>query len=113
MIRVLDELLFFALRERATDIHIEPQEIQSRIRFRVDGMMRTVMQFPRRLHRALVTRLKIVSSLNIAESRFPADGRFSLAIGTAKADFRFSSLPASTARRSSSASSPAPAASRP
>lgn len=93
LVRVLDELIYFALRERATDIHIEPQEIQSRIRFRVDGMMREVLTFSRKLHRAIVARLKILCSLNIAETRFPADGRFSLAIGTNKANFRFSSLP--------------------
>ncbi len=93
LVKVLDELVYFALRERATDIHIEPLEIQSRIRFRIDGMMREVMHFPRRLHRVIVARLKVLCNLNIAEARFPQDGRFSLAIGTSKANFRFSSLP--------------------
>ncbi len=93
LVKVLDEMIFFALRERATDIHIEPMEISSRIRFRVDGMMREVMTFPRKLHRAIVARLKVLCSLNIAEARFPQDGRFSLAIGTSTANFRFSSLP--------------------
>ena len=93
LIKVLDEMIYFALRERATDVHIEPLEISSRIRFRVDGMMREVMTFPRKLHRAIVARLKVLCSLNIAESRFPQDGRFSLAIGTSTANFRFSSLP--------------------
>lgn len=94
LVKVLDELVYFALRERATDIHIEPLDIQSRIRFRIDGMMREVLHFPRRLHRAIVARLKVLCNLNIAESRFPQDGRFSLAIGTSTANFRFSSLPA-------------------
>jgi type IV pilus assembly protein PilB len=93
LVRVLDEMIYFALRERATDIHIEPGEVQSRLRFRVDGMMREVMTFPRKLHRAIVARLKILCGLNIAECRFPSDGRFSLNIGTTKANFRFSSLP--------------------
>ena len=93
LVRALDETIFFALRERATDIHIEPQETQSRIRFRVDGNMRNVLGFSRQLHRALISRLKILSSLNIAESRFPQDGRFSVAIGTNQANFRFSSIP--------------------
>ncbi len=93
LVRVLDELVYFALRERATDIHIEPQELHSRIRFRVDGMMREVLTFSRKLHSAIVARLKILCSLNIAETRFPQDGRFSLNIGTTKANFRFSSLP--------------------
>ncbi len=93
LVKVLDEMIYFALRERATDVHIEPQEIQSRIRFRVDGMMREVLTFSRKLHRAIVARLKVMCSLNIAETRFPQDGRFSLPIGTNKANFRFSCLP--------------------
>ena len=93
LVRVLDEIFYFALRERATDIHIEPHEIQSRIRFRVDGNMREVLHFSRKLHRALLSRLKILSNLNIAESRFPQDGRFSVPIGATKANFRFSSIP--------------------
>ncbi len=93
LVNALDEIIFYALRERATDIHIEPQEIQSRIRFRIDGNMREVLYFSRRLHRAIISRLKILCSLNIAESRFPQDGRFSVTIGNNKANFRFSSIP--------------------
>lgn len=93
LVRVLDTMIHFALRERATDIHVEPAETQSRIRFRVDGNLREVLTFSRKLHRALISRLKIISDLNIAEHRFPQDGRFSLAIGTSKAHFRFSCIP--------------------
>ena len=93
LIKVLDELIYFALRERATDVHIEPMEVQSRIRFRVDGKMREVITFTRTLHRAVLSRLKIICNLNIAEARFPQDGRFSLSIGTNKANFRVSCLP--------------------
>ena len=93
LIKVLDEIIYFALRERASDIHIEPMENRTRIRFRVDGMMREVITFSRKLHRAIITRLKILCTLNIAESRFPQDGRFSMAIGTNNADFRFSCIP--------------------
>lgn len=93
LVRVLDTMIHFALRERATDIHVEPGETQSRIRFRVDGNLREVLTFSRKLHRALISRLKIISELNIAEHRFPQDGRFSLAIGTSKAHFRFSCIP--------------------
>ena len=95
LVKVLDELIYFALRERATDVHVEPLEFQSRIRFRVDGKLREVITFTRKLHQALVTRLKILCNLNIAETRFPQDGRFSLTIGTSKANFRFSSTPSS------------------
>ncbi len=93
LIKVLDEMIYFALRERASDIHIEPLEGRTRIRFRIDGKMRETITFPRRMHRAILTRLKIISSLNISESRFPQDGRFSVTIGTYKADFRFSCVP--------------------
>lgn len=93
LIKVLDELIYFALRERATDIHIEALEIHSRIRFRVDGKMREVITFSRKLHRPMLSRLKILCNVNIAESRFPQDGRFSLPIGTNKANFRFSCIP--------------------
>ncbi len=93
LIRVLDEVIYFALRERASDIHIEPLENHTRIRFRIDGMMREMITFSRKLHRAVIVRLKILCSVNISESRFPQDGRFSIAIGTNKADFRFSCIP--------------------
>ena len=93
LIRVLDEIIYFALRERASDIHIEPLETHTRIRFRIDGMMREMITFSRKLHRAVIVRLKILCSVNISESRFPQDGRFSVDIGTNKADFRFSCIP--------------------
>ena len=91
--QVLDEIIYFAIRERATDIHIEAQEVTSRIRFRVDGNLREVLTFSRKLHRGVVSRIKILCNLNIAESRFPQDGRFSMPIGTSKADFRVSTIP--------------------
>lgn len=90
---VLSEIIHFALRERATDIHIEPLEIHSRIRFRVDGTLRDVLRFPKNLHRAVVSRLKILSDLNISETRCPQDGRFSIPMGTVKANFRLSVVP--------------------
>lgn len=93
LVHVLDEIIRFALRERATDIHIEPQEIHSRIRFRVDGTLRDILTFPKALHRAVVSRLKIISDLNISETRFPQDGRFSLPLGTTKTNFRLSITP--------------------
>lgn len=89
----LDEVLHFALRERATDIHIEAQEGISRIRFRIDGKLREILTFPPRLHRAIIARLKILSNVNISETRFPQDGRFSIPIGNNTANFRFSSTP--------------------
>ncbi|MFT3870055.1 MAG: GspE/PulE family protein [Nibricoccus sp.] len=93
LIQIVEEIIHFALRERATDIHIEPQENISRVRFRVDGMLREIFTYSRKLHRAIISRLKIQCSLNIAESRFPQDGRFSMPIGSLTANFRFSCIP--------------------
>jgi type IV pilus assembly protein PilB len=91
--QLLDEIVFFALRERATDIHIEAQETQSRIRFRIDGMLREMITYSRKLHRALISRIKILCNLNISESRFPQDGRFSMPVGSQTANFRVSTIP--------------------
>jgi type IV pilus assembly protein PilB len=93
LVQILDEIMYYAMRERATDIHIEAQEINSRIRFRVDGNLREILAFSRKLHRALVSRIKILCNLDIAESRIPQDGRFSLPIGTQTANFRVSTIP--------------------
>lgn len=91
---ILDEIIFFALRERATDVHIEAQEMQSRIRFRIDGNLREILTYSRKLHRALISRIKILCALNISETRFPQDGRFSMAIGNQPVNFRVSTIPA-------------------
>ena len=91
--QILDEIVYYALRERATDLHIEPQEQQSRIRFRIDGNLREILTYSRKLHRALISRIKILCSLNISEARFPQDGRFSMAIGSQTANFRVSTIP--------------------
>lgn len=93
LVKVLDAIVYFAIRERATDIHIEPQEGQSRVRFRVDGLLREVLVFSRKLHRSLIARIKILCALNIAETRFPQDGRFSMPVGTSSANFRVSTIP--------------------
>jgi len=93
LVQVLDEIIYYAIRERATDIHIESQETQSRIRFRIDGMLREVLTYSRKLHLAIVSRIKILCNLNIAETRFPQDGRFSIPAGTSTANFRVSTIP--------------------
>jgi type II secretory ATPase GspE/PulE/Tfp pilus assembly ATPase PilB-like protein len=93
IIKLLDGIIYYAIRERATDIHIEAQETVSRIRFRVDGKLRQMLTFSRKIHRSIVCRLKILCSLNIAEARFPQDGRFSLPIGSGGTSFRLSSIP--------------------
>ena len=93
LIQIVNSLVYFAIRERASDIHIEPTETSTKVRFRVDGILREMLTFPRKTHTAIIARLKILCNLNITESRFPQDGRFSLNLGTNRADFRLSFLP--------------------
>ena len=94
LVKILDDIIYYAIRERATDIHIEPQESQCRVRFRIDGLLREVLTYSRKLHRSFISRIKILTNLNIAETRFPQDGRFSMPVGTATANFRVSTIPA-------------------
>lgn len=93
MVQLIDEIIYFGLRERATDVHIEPQENLARIRFRVDGRLREVITYSRKLHRAMISRLKVLAGLNVAEARFPQDGRFTLPIGSTSASFRLATVP--------------------
>jgi type II secretory ATPase GspE/PulE/Tfp pilus assembly ATPase PilB-like protein len=93
LVQILDEIIYFAMRERATDIHIEAQETHCRIRYRIDGNLREVLTYSRKLHRALLSRVKILCNLNIAESRFPQDGRFAMQVGSQNANFRVSTIP--------------------
>ena len=99
IIRMLNALLTQAARDGASDIHIEPYERHSCVRFRVDGTMREVVQPNRALHAALISRLKIMAELDIAERRMPQDGRISLRIGTRAVDVRVSTLPSAYGER--------------
>ena len=93
LVQILDEIIYFAMRERASDIHIEAQETQCRVRFRIDGNLREILTYSRKLHRALISRIKILCNLNISETRFPQDGRFSMPVGSQTANFRVSTIP--------------------
>ncbi len=99
IIRMLNALLTQAVRDGASDIHIEPYERTSSVRFRVDGGLREVVQPNRALHAALISRLKIMAELDIAEKRLPQDGRISLRIGTRAVDVRVSTLPSAHGER--------------
>ena len=99
IIRMLNALLTQAARDGASDIHIEPYERHSVVRFRVDGALREVVQPNRALHAALISRLKIMAELDIAEKRLPQDGRISLRIGTRAVDVRVSTLPSAYGER--------------
>jgi len=99
IIRMLNALLTQAARNGASDIHIEPYERHSSVRFRVDGTLREVVQPHRALHAALISRLKIMAELDIAEKRLPQDGRIGLRIGTRSVDVRVSTLPSAHGER--------------
>ena len=99
IIRMLNALLTQAARDGASDIHIEPYERHSSVRFRVDGTLREVVQPNRALHAALISRLKIMAELDISEKRLPQDGRISLRIGTRAMDVRVSTLPSAHGER--------------
>jgi len=91
--RLLDGMIYFAVRERASDIHMEPGEDLATVRFRIDGKLIPYYTYGKAIHRAFATRLKVLCKLNVAESRFPQDGRFSMPFGMGKADFRVSIIP--------------------
>ncbi|WP_310383639.1 type II secretion system ATPase GspE [Roseateles sp.] len=99
IIRMLNALLTQAAKDGASDIHIEPYERASSVRFRVDGTLREVVQPNRGLHAALISRLKIMAELDIAEKRLPQDGRSSLRIGGRAIDVRVSTLPSAHGER--------------
>ena len=93
IIRMINALLTQASRDGASDIHIEPFEGYSMVRFRVDGTLRDVVRPRRELHAALISRIKIMAQLDIAEKRLPQDGRITLRIGGKPVDVRVSTLP--------------------
>ena len=93
IIRLINALLTQAIRENASDIHVEAFEEESVVRFRVDGVLRDVLSPRRELHGALVSRIKVMSKLDIAEKRLPQDGRMSLRVAEHPVDVRVSTLP--------------------
>jgi len=93
IIRFVNSLLTQAIKERASDIHIEPFEKELSVRFRVDGVLYEVVKPPRRLQASIVSRVKIMAGLNIAEKRIPQDGRIRTRMAGREIDLRVSSLP--------------------
>lgn len=93
VIRMINALFAQAARDGASDIHIEPFETHSVVRFRVDGTLRDVVSPRKALHAALVSRIKIMAHLDIAEKRLPQDGRIALRVGGRPIDVRVSTLP--------------------
>jgi len=94
VVRLCNAVLLNAIKKRASDIHIEPYEKQMRVRYRIDGVLHEEMHPPMKLKNAISSRLKIMSSLDIAERRLPQDGRIKLKLGKGKEmDFRVSVMP--------------------
>ena len=93
IIRMLNALLSQAVNEGASDVHVEPFESYSVVRYRIDGVLRDIVRPRRALHAALVSRIKIMANLDIAEKRLPQDGRILLRLGGRPIDVRVSTLP--------------------
>jgi general secretion pathway protein E len=99
IIRLINALFTEAIKEQASDIHIEPYENRLVVRFRVDGVLREVLTPPRTVSSFLVSRIKVMAQLDIAEKRIPQDGRISLKVGNRPVDVRVSTLPSSYGER--------------
>ncbi len=93
VVRLVNLVLTQALKDRASDIHIEPSEEELRVRYRVDGVLQTVMTLPKTVQPALASRIKVLARLNIAERRIPQDGAFELSLDGRRIDFRVSTVP--------------------
>ncbi len=93
IIRMVDLVIKEALKQRASDIHIEPTAEDVRVRYRIDGVLQDILEIPKSNQNAVITRIKIMSHLDITETRIPQDGRFKMRLGNRQVDFRVSLLP--------------------
>ena len=93
VVRVVNYVLGRAALDGASDVHVEPAEDRTRVRYRIDGLLFDLLEVPRQLHLAVVSRIKIISRLDIAERRLPQDGSFGSRIHGQEFDFRVSTLP--------------------
>lgn len=91
--KIVSTLLEYAIRARASDVHIEPQEDRTRVRYRIDGILHEKLVLPKKVHEAVVSRIKILTDMKIDERRLPQDGRFNFKFGDSEVDLRVSSLP--------------------
>src|SRR5947199_5865874 len=109
VVKLVNLILLDAIKKGASDIHVEPYEKDFRVRYRVDGVLYEVMKPPMKLKMAIISRLKIMAELDIAERRLPQDGRIKLKLGKGREmDFRVSVCPTLFGRRWCSASSTNP-----
>jgi len=93
IIKIVNLMITQAVRDRASDIHIEPDERVLRVRYRIDGVLHEVMTLPKVLQPDITSRVKIMSEMDIAKKRVSQDGRFQVRVGTKEIDFRVSTLP--------------------
>jgi len=93
IVRLVNLLITQAVSDRASDIHIEPAERDLRIRYRIDGVLHEVMRSPKNIQNGLLSRLKVMADINIAERRIPQDGRVGLVVGGKAVDLRMATLP--------------------
>jgi len=93
VIKLVNLILHQAVQERASDIHIEPHERELRVRYRVDGVLHDASSPPRHLHPAIISRIKIMAEMDIAERRLPQDGRVQIRLGDRMIDLRISTIP--------------------
>jgi type IV pilus assembly protein PilB len=93
IIKTVNQIIVTGIRHKASDIHIEPMETGTRVRYRIDGVLHTEMIFRQNIHMALVSRIKVMSGLDIAERRKAQDGRINIEFANIKADLRISILP--------------------
>lgn len=93
IVQLVDQILFEALRVRATDIHLQPEEAELLVRLRVDGVLTVVSRLPAPLRQPVTTRVKVLSGLDISDRRLPQDGKFELLVGEKAVDFRVSTTP--------------------
>lgn len=91
--KIVSTVLEFAIKARASDVHIEPEELRTRVRYRIDGVLQEKLVLPRTVHEAVISRIKILSGMKIDEKRIPQDGRFNFRAGEEEVDLRVSSLP--------------------
>jgi type IV pilus assembly protein PilB len=99
VIKFVNHLISNAIHEGASDIHIEPKDKQTKIRYRIDGVLFEMMQAPLKMHPAIVSRIKIMSNLDISERRLPQDGKISVIVGGRAIDLRVSTLPTNSGEK--------------
>jgi type IV pilus assembly protein PilB len=91
--KIVSTILEFSIKSRASDIHIEPEETRTKVRYRIDGVLHEKLSLPRTIHEALISRIKILSEMKIDEKRLPQDGRFTFKFQDEVVDLRVSTLP--------------------